>query len=129
MKFLATIATLAAAATLSAGLGAIPLKAAGSAPAYVVIDISETLDPDAYIKAVKAAEPAASESLGGHFLIRSNSARPIDGGAAPARFVVIAFDSLEKAQAWQNLEAIRTVNAVRATTTRSRAFVVEGLAP
>ena len=41
---------------------------------------------------------------------------------------MIAFDSEEQARAWHGSQAIRDVNAVRASTTKSRAFIVEGLA-
>ena len=104
------------------------LRAQNAPGAYVVIDISETMDVDAYVKAVSAAEPKATLSQGGRFIIRSNSATALDGGAAPNRFVVIAFDSVDKAKAWNNSEAIRNVNVVRMKATKSRAFVVEGLA-
>jgi uncharacterized protein (DUF1330 family) len=95
-------------------------------PAYVIIDISETLDADAYVKAVSAVEPNATISAGGRFIIRNNAPVALDG-AAPSRFVVIAFDTDEKAKAWYNSQAIREVNATRMKTTKSRAFVVEGL--
>ena len=104
------------------------LRAQTAPGAYVVIDISETMDVDAYINAVSAAEPKATISQGGRFIIRTNSAITLDGAAAPNRFVVIAFDSVEKAKEWNNSQAIRDVNAVRMKATKSRAFVVEGLA-
>jgi len=85
------------------------------------------MDAAAYIKAVSAAEPNATTSAGGRFVIRTNTPVALDG-APPNRFVVIAFDSLEKAKAWANTPAIKEVNAARMKTTKSRAFVVEGLA-
>lgn len=95
---------------------------------YAVIDISETMDVDAYIKAVSAAEPRATESMGGRFVIRTNKPIPLDGGAPPNRFVVISFDSEEQAKAWYSSQAIKDVNTVRMKATKSRAFLVEGLA-
>lgn len=47
----------------------------------------------------------------------------------PARFAVIAFYSEEKFKAWDNLPAIKDLNAVRLKTTKSRAFMVEGITP
>ena len=102
------------------------LKAQIKPPTYIVIDISEMLDADAYIKAVSAAEPNATASAGGHLIIRSSKPVAIDG-APPARFAVIAFDNDEKAKAWANSPAIKEINAVRGKTTKSRAFIVEGL--
>jgi len=104
------------------------LLAQAKPPAYVIIDISKTSDADAYIKAVSAAEPNATLSAGGRFIIRSNSAVGLDGASPPNRFVVIAFDSEEKAKAWYRSPAITKVNAVRMKATESRAFMVDGLA-
>jgi uncharacterized protein (DUF1330 family) len=102
------------------------LHAQAKPPAYVIIDIAETLDADAYVKAVSAAEPNATISAGGRFIVRTNAPVALDG-AAPNRLVVIAFDTDEMAKAWYNSQAIRDVNAVRMKTTKSRAFMVEGL--
>jgi uncharacterized protein (DUF1330 family) len=94
--------------------------------AYVVIDISETKDADSYMKAVSAAEPNATISAGGRFLVRTNRPVALDG-TPPNRFVILAFDSDEKAKAWYGSQAIKEVNAVRLKTTISRAFMVEGV--
>jgi uncharacterized protein (DUF1330 family) len=96
-------------------------------PAYVVIDISETMDADAYIKAVSAAEPNATQSAGGRFIVRTNTAAALDG-APPNRFIIIAFHDAEKAKAWYGSPAIKEVNATSLKVTKSRAFLVEGLA-
>ena len=48
-------------------------------------------------------------------------------GAAPKRSVIIVFDSKEKAQGWYNSAAQKEINAIRTKTTKSRAFVVEGM--
>ena len=114
---------------LLAGMALISvLHAQATPPAYVVIDISETLDADAYIKAVSAAEPNATNTAGGRFVVRSTTPIAFDGTAAPNRYVVIAFDSVDKAKAWHESPAIKEVNAIRMKTTKSRAFVVQGLA-
>jgi len=114
---------------LLAGMALISvLHAQATPPAYVVIDISETLDADAYIKAVSAAEPNATNTAGGRFVVRSTTPIALDGAAAPNRYVVIAFDSVDKAKAWHESPAIKEVNAIRMKTTKSRAFVVQGLA-
>ena len=103
------------------------LKAQAKPPAYVIIDVSEMMDADAYVKAVSAAEPKATTSAGGRFIIRTAKAIALDG-PAPNRFVAIAFDSEEKAKAWYDSPAIKEVNAVRLKAAKSRAFIVEGLA-
>jgi uncharacterized protein (DUF1330 family) len=60
-------------------------------------------------------------------LVGRCSCDPHDDGP-PARFVVIAFDTEEKAKVWRDSPAIKEVNAVRLRTTKSRSFIVDGLA-
>jgi uncharacterized protein (DUF1330 family) len=48
-------------------------------------------------------------------------------GVAPKRFVVIAFDSLEKSKAWLASQNPKEIRAIRAKTTKSRQFIVEGM--
>lgn len=119
------VALLSAFAIGTAAIG--KLHAQGKIPAYVVIDISETMDPDAYIKAVSAAEPNATQSAGGRFIVRTNAPVALDG-APPNRFIIIAFDDAKKATAWYRSPAIKEVNATRLKVTKSRAFLVEGFA-
>lgn len=102
------------------------LNAQARPPVYAIIDISEMSDVDAYVKAVAAAEPKATTSAGGRFIIRTTKAIALDG-PAPNRFVAIAFDSEEKAKAWYDAPATKEVNAVRLKTAKSRAFIVEAL--
>jgi uncharacterized protein (DUF1330 family) len=102
------------------------LKAQAKPPVYVVIEISKMMDAAAYKKAVVAAGPA-TKSAGGRFIIRSAKPVALDG-VPPYRFVVVAFDSEEKARAWRDSPVIQKLRATRAKTTESRSFMVEGLA-
>jgi uncharacterized protein (DUF1330 family) len=43
------------------------------------------------------------------------------------RFIAYAFDSVEKAQAFNNTPYMKEVNAIRDTTTQARSFIVEGM--
>jgi uncharacterized protein (DUF1330 family) len=63
---------------------------------------------------------------GGRYITRTDKITALDG-TPPKRFVVIAFDGAEKAQAWNNSPAQKHVNAVRVKTTKSRVFLVEGI--
>lgn len=99
-----------------------------AAPWYVVTEITETIDAEAYAKAVAAAEPIATRSNGGSFVVRSSKAVELDGGTPPIRVIVIRFESEEQARAWKDSAAIRQLRAVRLTATRSRSYLVEGLA-
>jgi uncharacterized protein (DUF1330 family) len=115
-----------------AALGAAAIKglnAQPKPPTYVVIDIAEMTDPEGFkaVLASAATSPARTAALGGHYLIRTETATAVDG-IPPKRFVVVAFDSREKAQGWAEAADVREVNAVRSKTTKSRAFIVDGFA-
>jgi uncharacterized protein (DUF1330 family) len=113
-------------------LGAIvvqSLHAQSRPPTYVVIDISAYSDPEGFkaILANASASPAGTAQLGGRYVIRSEAVTALQG-TPPKRFVVIAFDSKEKAQAWYDAPETKAVNAIRNKTTTSRVFAVEGFA-
>lgn len=105
------------------------LHAQAKPPAIVVVDISDVTDPEGF-KAIgqRSNETATAvfKDLGGRYLARTSNITAIDG-PVPKRFVLIAFDSMEKAQAWNNLAAQQSVTAVRVKTTKSRSFIVEGM--
>ena len=105
------------------------LHAQAKPPAYAVIDISEITDPEGF-KALgqrpNEAAAAVFKELGGRYIARTDKITALDG-TAPKRFIVIAFDSAEKAQAWNTSPAQKEVTAIRVKTTKSRAFIVEGM--
>jgi uncharacterized protein (DUF1330 family) len=104
------------------------LHAQAKPPAIVVVDISEITDPDGFkvIPASPATSPAGVAAQGGRYITRTNKITSFDG-TAPKRFIIIAFDSEEKAQAWNNSASQKEINAIRAKTTKSRSFIVEGM--
>jgi uncharacterized protein (DUF1330 family) len=69
----------------------------------------------------------AAKELGGHYIARGGKITPLDGSAPPQRFIAYAFDSVEKAQAFNNSEYFKKVSAIRNKTTEARAFIVEGM--
>ena len=105
------------------------LHAQAKPPTYVVIDIAKTTDAEGFkaVTSSPAAGPARLKELGGRYIIRSTTIDSLDG-TTPARFVVLAFDSKEKAQGWADAADIKAINAIRAKTTTSSAFIVEGFA-
>ena len=101
------------------------LHAQASAPAYAVVVIRKVNDAEAF-KAVPAKGAAAVEAAGGKFVILTNKITSLDG-PPPVRYIVIQFDSIEKAQAWHNSEAQKEVDAIRMKSTESLAFIAEGI--
>jgi uncharacterized protein (DUF1330 family) len=61
--------------------------------------------------------------FGGRYVVRSQTLTAVEG-VAPKRFVIIAFDTPEHAKAWAEQPNPR---AIRAKTTKSRSFIVEGV--
>ncbi len=113
------------------GLGAVAvqgLHAQAKPPAIVVVDISDVTDPDGF-KAITQrsnANTTVTAQMGGRYITRTDKITALDG-PAPKRFIIIHFDSAEKAQAWHNSPDQKKVDEIRAKTTKSRSFLVEGM--
>jgi uncharacterized protein (DUF1330 family) len=119
---LATVAGTALGALTVQGL-----HAQAKPPTYVVVAIRKINDVDAFkTGVVDKAAPAAIAAAGGRYVVRSQSITGLDG-TPPQRFVLIAFDSLEKAQAWHNSPAQKEIDAARMKSTDSLSFMMEGL--
>ena len=67
-------------------------------PAYVMVEI-EVKDPVKYEKYKKMVSPSI-EAYGGRFIIRGGKAELLEGTTAPARLVVLQFESVERAKEW-----------------------------
>jgi uncharacterized protein (DUF1330 family) len=111
------------------GLGAVGIHgvdAQGKAPgAYAVVDISDITDAELF-KQIGPKAGAPTDAAGGKYIVRTNNITSLDG-TAPKRFVVIAFDNVEKAKAWHALPAQKEVDALRVKSTKSRVFIAEGM--
>jgi uncharacterized protein (DUF1330 family) len=111
------------------GLGAAAtqgLHAQVNPPTYVVIAIQRITDAEAY-KPLPEKGRAAAEAAGGRYLISTGNITRLDGNS-PERLAVIEFRSVEKAQAWYRSAAQKDADNIRAKSTDSVAFIVEGIA-
>jgi uncharacterized protein (DUF1330 family) len=102
MKYSKRIMLVCTAGALLGIFAVTNVKAQISSPFYVVIEIDEMRDADAFAKAVSAAGPDATLYSGGRLIIRSAKPIALDGAAPPSRLIVVAFDTEEKAKAWRN---------------------------
>jgi uncharacterized protein (DUF1330 family) len=121
--------TIALAVAVGLSLGVIAtwsLAAQAKRTFYVVIEVDEITDADSY-KAMTKMGPAnivEVKHADGRYFVRTDNLAALDG-AAPKRFVMIAFDSMDKANGfYQNT---KEMTAMRIKATKSRAFIVEGL--
>ena len=121
--------TVALSLLAGAALGAVALPGlhAQVKPAIVVVDIADVTDPNAW-KTITQRPTASTATVmqGGHYLTRTDKITALDG-TPPKRFVIISFDSAEKAKAWYGSPEQQKVNEVRAKATKSRVFIVEGM--
>ncbi len=94
-------------------------------PGYVVAEVDVT-DP-ATFKQYSDKAPGTMAAFNGHYIIRGGKNLSIEGDA-PKHFVVIQFESFEKAQAWENSPAYEAIKPIRHSSAKSRVFIVEGAA-
>jgi uncharacterized protein (DUF1330 family) len=127
-KIMKTQYTIALAMLAGFGIGALAingLNAQGKPGAYTVIDITEITDPEAF-KQIGPKAGASAASAGVHFVARTENIIALHGDA-PKRFVIIAFDSIDKAKAFDATAAQKEVNAISDKSSKSRRFIIEGM--
>jgi uncharacterized protein (DUF1330 family) len=122
---------IALAVVAGATLGAAAMKglhAQAKPPAYFVVEIDKITDDEGFKVITQRPRGGAdvAKELGGHYIARTDKITALDG-TAPVRFIAYAFDSVEKAQAFNNTAYMKDVNAIRDKTTQARSFIVEGL--
>jgi len=124
--FALSLAMLAGAALGAAAISG--LHAQGKGPgAYAVIDISEINNTNVF-KTLLPKTAAATLAFGGENVVLTENIAALDG-TPPKRFVIIAFESLDKTKAWYNSPAQEEINGIRKRSTNSRAFIVDGTLP
>jgi len=104
------------------------LRAATVAPkGYVIAEITVT-DPEAYKQYAATVAPMVAK-FGGKYMVRGGQTVAVEGDAPAGRIVVIEFDSLAAAQAFEGSAEYQAIAALRHRAARSRVFLVEGTAP
>jgi uncharacterized protein (DUF1330 family) len=109
-----------------AGSVSIHARQMKAAPGYVVAEV-DVKDP-ATFKKYGDQVPGTLAPFGGHYMIRGGNPQAVEG-TAPQRFVLIAFDSVEKAHAWENSPAYEAIKPIRHSSATSTVFIAEGVAP
>ena len=116
-----------AGATLGAG-AITALHAQAKPPAYLVIEVNKINDAEGFKTITQRPVGGAdvAKELGGRYIARGGKITALDG-TPPQRFIAYVFDSVEKAQAFNNSSYMKEVNAIRNKTTEARSFIVEGM--
>src|ERR1700704_4564820 len=110
-----------------AGVTAIQAQQAKPAPGYVVAEV-EVNDTAAFAK-YAAAVPGTLAPFNGKYGVRGGKIPPVEGDAPKQRYIVIAFESVEKAQAWEDSPAYEAIKPMRHASAKSRIFIAEGVPP
>jgi uncharacterized protein (DUF1330 family) len=118
----------ALAAALIAGLtGGIvlttALRAQNTPPAYLVAEVA-VRDADTFARDYAAKVFGTLQPYGGQVLT-SGKLTALEGNV-PQRFVIIAFDSVDKARGWYESAAYQELVPVRQKTATSTLFIAEG---
>ncbi len=115
----------AAAAVLAASAVTLLRAAAPAVPkGYVIAEMTVT-DPELLKQYAAAAAPIIVQ-MGGKYLVRGGQTASLEGAPPGDRFVVIEFESLAAARAFEDSAAYRAVAPMRIKATHSRVFLVEG---
>lgn len=118
------------------GLGVI----AFSGPALCAEALAESRDPtsphalfvaETNVTNSEALKPyrdqveATFRPYGGRFLVRGGPVASLEGDSPKGRFVIIEFDSVEKARAWYESSAYQKLKPIRLGAATSRVLILE----
>lgn len=113
-------------------IGALPAmslyaQAASAArpPAFYISEF-ELTDAEG-IRPYSAAVESTFAPFGGRYVVRGGNVASLEGEPT-RRIVMIAFPSMEQAQAWYDSPKYREIMPIRHGSARSRVFIVEGVA-
>jgi uncharacterized protein (DUF1330 family) len=98
---------------------------ASKLPAFYIAEF-EVSDPEG-LKPYSARIASTLEPFGGRFIVRASKIALLEG-QAPKGLVVIAFESMEKAEAWYDSPTYQEIKPIRHKAANSRTFIVEGTA-
>jgi uncharacterized protein (DUF1330 family) len=100
------------------------LNAQTQALAYVITEIDVT-DSEAFKEYAPRVQPSFAP-FGGRYVVRGGKTESLTG-EPPRRVVVLAFDTMERAQSWYASPEYEALKALRDKAGKARIFVVEGL--
>jgi uncharacterized protein (DUF1330 family) len=92
---------------------------------YVVADLRVT-DPAAF-EPYRRQVRATVELYGGRFLVGGVGALALEGGWQPKRFVIIEFESVERARAWYDSPEYAPLLKLRLAASEGGVIIVEGV--
>lgn len=99
---------------------------ASQKPAYYISEFTVT-DSEG-IKPYSAQVESTFKPFSGRYIVRGGGdIASLEGTEQRDRVVIIAFDSMEKAQAWYNSPEYTKLRPIRQKSATSRVFIVDGV--
>ncbi len=92
--------------------------------AYIVVQV-DVKDQEKYNQ-YKTMVPATIEAYGGKFLVRGGPTETLEGDWKPERFVILEFESVERAKRWWSSEEYRLPKELRQSASVAQMIVAEG---
>ena len=120
--------TIALAMLAGFGLGAIAvqgLHAQAKPPAYYIAE-NEVSNPDGYTKEYLPRAMEIIKANGGRY-VAAGKATSLEGEPPKSRAVVIAFDGMEKIQAWRNSAEFKEHRKIGDKFATFRSYAIEGV--
>jgi uncharacterized protein (DUF1330 family) len=91
-----------------------------------VIALIEVTDPEGY-EVYKEMAPASIAQYGGRYIARAGRSEVVEGEAKANRFVLLEFESYERAQEWWNSPEYEAAKPHRRRSATSTLMLVDGL--
>lgn len=92
--------------------------------AYVISELSE-IRPEFIREYLDLARPSI-EHFGGRYLASTTNIAMLEGEDAPVRYVIVEFDTMEKAQAWYSSEEYAKALQVKGKALNRRLMLIDG---
>ena len=92
--------------------------------AYVIVDVA-IHDQEKYAQYIKLSS-ATVEAFGGRFVVRGGDVSVLEGDWTPGRFVMVEFDSVERAKEWWSSDMYREPKQLRQSASTANIIVVQG---
>ena len=102
------------------------LHAQAKPPIYVITEI-DVANVDAYVRDYAPKAQAIIRANGGRVLAAGQNVTSLEGEPPKRRVAVIAFDSMEKIQAWRNSTEFKDNRKTVEGQAKFRGFTVEGV--
>lgn len=101
------------------------LTESGEIPGYVIGQLNEIKDADAFAAYQGAAGPTVTQ-YGGKLVFNSMNVDAGDGGWSPAGVVMLEFESVEQARKWHNSPEYQAVIGQRQSSADSAVINIDG---